>query len=197
MFRKMLAGETSQSIPFFVQDTSSSTGAGLGSLVYNTASLAAKYRRHKDSSWTTITLATMTLGTWATGGFISDGGSVTGGYEFGIPDACLASSAGIEWVEIEIYGAANMLPVLIFIELDLVNYRSATAFITGVNSLAPPSNWNLASIDGSGRVDVGKILGTASQGAAGYVAQPARQARHRAGRRGEHDHARQRRVGGR
>ena len=46
---------------------------------------------------------------------------------------------------------------------NVVSYdpQSATAFITGVNSLAPPTNWNLHSIDASGRVDVGKVLGTA------------------------------------
>lgn len=161
MLRKMKAGETNQSIPLFIQDTSSIVGAGLGSLVFNSSGLAAKYRRQGDSSWTTISLATMTLGTWATGGFISDGGSVTGGYEFGIPNAVIASSAGVEWAEIEIYGAANMLAVLIFIELDAVNYQSATAFMTGVNSLAPPSNWNLMVVDASGRVDVSKVLGAA------------------------------------
>src|SRR5207245_1449153 len=31
---------------------------------------------------------------------------------------------------------------------------------TGVNSLAPPTNWNLLSVDASGRVDVIKINGT-------------------------------------
>ncbi len=35
--------------------------------------------------------------------------------------------------------------------------------------LAAPANYYAAVIDSSGRVDVGKILGTASQGAAGYV----------------------------
>ena len=33
--------------------------------------------------------------------------------------------------------------------------------MTGVNSLAPPANWNLEVIDASGRVDVSKISGTA------------------------------------
>jgi hypothetical protein len=32
MLRKMKAGETSQSLPIFVQDTTSTTGDGLGSL---------------------------------------------------------------------------------------------------------------------------------------------------------------------
>lgn len=155
MFRKLKAGSTSQSIPIFVQDTTSTTGGGLGSLVYNTASLAAKYRRQGESSWTTISLATMTLGTWTSGGFVTDGGPVTGTYELGIPDAVLA--AGAEWAEVVVYGAANMLPVLIFFELDAVNYQSATAFITGVNSLAPPSNWNTLSIGVGGTVTVSSI----------------------------------------
>lgn len=135
MFRKMKAGSTSQSVPIFVQDSTSTSGAGLGLLVYNTSGLAAKYRRQGESSWTTITLATMTLGTWASGGFVSDGGPVTGTYEFGIPNAVLAS--GAEWAEIAIYGATNMLAVLVFIELDVVNYQSATSFITGVNGVTP------------------------------------------------------------
>lgn len=120
--RKIKAGSTSVSVPIFVQDTSSTTGAGLGSLVYNTSSLAARYRREGDSSWTSITLATMTLGTWASGGFITSSG-VTGKYEIGIPNAALAS--GAKWCEIEIYGAANMLPVLLEFELDAIDYQDA------------------------------------------------------------------------
>lgn len=121
--RKIKAGSTSQTVPVFVQDTSSTVGAGLGSLVFNTSGLAAKYRREGQSSWTTITLATATVGTWTSGGFVSDGGPVTGGYEFGVPDAALA--AGAKWAEIAIYGATNMLAVLIEIELDTIDYQAA------------------------------------------------------------------------
>lgn len=124
--RKIKAGSTSNVVPIFVQDTSKTDGSGLGSLVYNTSGLAAKYRRSGDASWTTITLATATAGTWASGGFVADGGPITGGYELGVPDAACAASA--TWVEIAIYGAANMLPVLIEIELDAVNYQDATNF---------------------------------------------------------------------
>ncbi len=93
-----------------------------------------------------------TLGTWSSGGFVADG-ALAGRYELGLPDAAIAS--GARWVIVCLRGAANMLPVLIEIELDAVNYQSAAAFITGVNSLAPPANWNLMSVDGSGRVTVG------------------------------------------
>lgn len=139
--RKIKAGSVSVTVPIFVQDTSSSTGGGLGSLVYNTSGLDAKYRREGDSSWTTITLATATVGTFTSGGFISDGGPVTGGYEVGIPNAAIA--AGAKWAQIVYYGATNMLPVLLEFELDAVDYQDGTAFglsnldaaISGLNDL--------------------------------------------------------------
>lgn len=149
--RKIKAGSTSVSVPIFVQDTSSTTGAGLGSLVYNTSSLAARYRREGDSSWTSITLATMTLGTWASGGFVTSSG-VTGKYEFGVPNAALAS--GKTWCEIEIYGATNMLPVLLEFELDAVDYQDSVR--AGLTAL--PN----AAHDATGGVrDVAKINGVA------------------------------------
>lgn len=43
-------------------------------------------------------------------------------------------------------------PVDIVFDVVAVDPQSATAFITGVNSLAPPSNWNLHSINASGHV---------------------------------------------
>jgi hypothetical protein len=150
MMRKMFGGSASQSLPIYVQN--STAGGGLGGLVFSSTGLVGEYRRKGSATWTSISLATMTLGTWVSGGWIADG-ALTGAYEVGIPNAALA--AGVEWVEIRYYGAVGMAPVLIFIELDAVNYQSANQFITGVNLLAPPANWNLMSIDGSGRVTVG------------------------------------------
>jgi hypothetical protein len=123
MKRKFHAGITSVSLPVFVQDTSSSTGAGLA-VTAATANLVAEYRRHGQSSWTAITLdGTKTLGTWKTGGLIADG-SLTGAYEFDPPDAAVAG--GARWVAIRLSGAANMLPVLIEIELDVVDYQDGS-----------------------------------------------------------------------
>ena len=166
MKRKLTAGLTGASIPIFVRDTSSSTGAGLSSLVFNTSGLVAEFRRQGAATWTAITLVSGTLGTWASGGFVADG-ALAGAYEVDLPDAILAS--GARWVAIRLRGAANMLPVLIEVELDVVNYQSATAFITGVNSLAPPTNWNLEVIDANGRVDVSKLVGQTVTAAAGVT----------------------------
>lgn len=124
MKRKIKAGTTSHIENIVIDDSSSTTGAGLGSLLYNSAGLAAKYKRAGDATWTTITLATATAGTWASGGFIESDSGAGGGYEFHPPNAALAS--GVAGVIIELYGATNMAPVRIEYELDAVNYQSAT-----------------------------------------------------------------------
>ena len=120
MFLKLKAGSTSRAIPLRIKN--SSTGLGLSGLVYNTADLAAAYRREGQNSWTVITLATMTLGTWTSGGFVASG-SRDGDYELGLPNAALAS--GAKWVEIKVYGAASMLDCDVLIELDAIDYQTA------------------------------------------------------------------------
>jgi hypothetical protein len=126
MKRKILAGTTSFSLPIFVSDTGSTTGGGLSGLVFNTSGLVAEYRRSGQSSWTTITLVTgKTLGTFLSGGIVADG-SLAGAYEVDIPDAAIAS--GARFCLVRLRGAANMLPVLIEIELDAVNYQDAVGF---------------------------------------------------------------------
>jgi hypothetical protein len=70
-----------------------------------------------------ITLASATLGTWASGGFVAvDNTNMPGWYEIGIPNAAL--DGGNE-CSIQLRGAANMVPVNIYIELDTVDYQTA------------------------------------------------------------------------
>jgi hypothetical protein len=153
------AGTTSKLVDVFIQDSSSGVGAGLTGLAFGTASLTCYYYREGAGSAVQISLLTMTLGTWTTSGFIVvDGTNMPGVYQLGVPDAAFA--AGAKSVVIMLKGAANMAPCVLEIELTAVDNQSATAFITGVNSLAPPTNWNSMVIDGSGRVDVSKVSGT-------------------------------------
>ena len=153
------AGTTSKLLDLFIQDTSVTTGAGLTGLVFNAGSLTGYYYREGAASAVSITLATMTLGTWATGGFVVvDDTNMPGCYQLGIPDAAIA--AGAKSVLVMLKGAANMAPLILEVELTAVDNQSAAAFMTGVNSLAPPTNWNLESIDGNGRLDIIKIAGT-------------------------------------
>lgn len=84
------AGTTSKMVDIFVQDSSSTTGQGLTGLAYNSGSLTAYYHRDTDSSATAITLATMTVGTWASGGFKEvSSTNMPGVYQLGIPNLSL------------------------------------------------------------------------------------------------------------
>jgi hypothetical protein len=120
---KITAGTTSYILDIFVQDSSSTAGAGLAGLVYNTASLTAKYKRQGSATWTTISLATATAGTWASGGFIAAGSADDGDYELHLPNAVIAS--GVAWVAVSLQGAANMAPTKIRIGLTATNDQSA------------------------------------------------------------------------
>ena len=121
---KIKRGSTSVRRLIFIADSSSTTGAGLASLVYNAASLVAYYFAGDLSNEVQITLATATLGTFASGGFVAvDNTNMPGWYEIGIPDAAL--DGGNECA-IQFRGAANMVPVNVYIELDAFDYQTAT-----------------------------------------------------------------------
>ena len=96
----------------------------MANLAYNTSSLVAYYFAGDLSNEVAITLATATLGTWTSGGFVAvDNTNMPGWYEIGIPDAAL--DGGNECA-IQLRGAANMVPVNIHIELDAFDYQTAT-----------------------------------------------------------------------
>src|SRR5881397_47067 len=154
-----VAGSTSEIWQVFVSDSSSATGAGLTGLTNASSGLTAYYHRDTDTTATAISLVSMTVGTFTSSGFKEiDATNLPGMYQFCPPNAALAS--GAKSCVFLLKGAANMAALPIEVQLTAVNPDSATAFITGVNSVAPPTNWNLISIDASGRLDVIKIAGT-------------------------------------
>jgi hypothetical protein len=128
MKRKLHAGSVNVTEPLFVLDSTSSSGGGLA-LVYNTPGLVAEYRREGQNAWTPITLSAGTLGTpaaSATVGKIISDGALVGAHELAWPDNMFA--AGATWCEARLRGATNMVPVLMFYELDAVNYQDPAAF---------------------------------------------------------------------
>lgn len=151
---QLLAGTTSKDVNVFVQNNSVTTGAGLTGLAYNSGSLTAYYHRQGASSATSITLATKTVGTWATGGFVAvDGTNMPGLYELGIPDAALAS--GAKWVIVMLKGATNMAPVVLEIELTAVdNQDSVRGGMTALPNAAAAASGGLPTVDGSNAVKV-------------------------------------------
>lgn len=118
------AGATSQTVNIFIQDSSSTTGAGLTGLVFNTASLTAYYALSRAAA-VSITLATLAAVTssYSSGGFKEiDATNMPGWYRFDIPDAALASG---RFVSIHLKGATNMAPLPIEIELTAWNNQDA------------------------------------------------------------------------
>jgi len=167
---KLPAGQTSVMLPIFVRDTSSSTGAGLSGLTSGTSGLVGEYRRRGASSWSAITLTSATLGTYTSGGWVADG-SLAGAYEVGIPDAAIATAA--RWVAIRFYGAANMAPVLIELELDAVNYQDGTRFGLSAlpNANAEASGGLITRGTGTGQMSVlgGAVSASVSSMGSGVI----------------------------
>lgn len=159
--RSFLAGATSQTIDVFIQDSSSTIGAGLSGLAFNTSGLKAYYRLGATGSATQITLATQTVGgAWSSGGFVEiDSTNMKGAYRVDVPNAALASTP---WATLYFYGATNMAPVVA--ELEIVSYNPFDGVRLGLTALpnaVAGANGGLPLGDASGRVDLGKWLGTA------------------------------------
>jgi hypothetical protein len=124
---KIKRGSTSVRRLIFIADSSSTTGAGLANLTHGSSGLVWYYFAGDLSNEVQVSLvAPVGLGSWTSGGFIAvDNTNMPGWYEIGIPDAAI--DGGNE-VAMQLRGAANMVPVNIYIELDSVDYQDATAF---------------------------------------------------------------------
>jgi len=115
MSEYIYAGLTSQSIDIFIQDASSTVGAGLSGLVYNSGSLVASYRKGATGSRTAITLATQTVGgAYSSGGFVEiEATHMKGTYRLDLPNAAVDTEG---FITVYLYGAANMVPVVLRID---------------------------------------------------------------------------------
>jgi hypothetical protein len=153
---KITAGTTGYILDIFIQDSSATDGAGLAGLVYNTASLTAKYKRQGSATWTTISLATATAGTWASGGFVAAGSADAGDYELHLPNAAIAS--GVAWVAVSLQGAANMAPTKIRLGLTATNDQDAVrAGMTALPNAEADAAGGLPISD-AGALDLDAIL---------------------------------------
>jgi len=108
-------GETSRIIQVFIQDSTSTTGAGLTGLTYGTAGLVAYYHRDDTSTATAITLVDATVGTWTSGGFKRiDDTNLPGWYELHLPDAALTTGKSVSGM---LKGATNMVPTPFYLDI--------------------------------------------------------------------------------
>jgi len=145
----ILAGSTSQTVNVFIRDSSSSTGAGLTGLAFDSASLTAYYMLPRAAA-VSITLATQTVtGAFSSGGFVEiSSANAPGWYRLDIPDAALASG---RFVDIHLKGAANMAPLPIEIELTGWNNQDGVrGGLTALPNAAANANGGLPILSSSG-----------------------------------------------
>lgn len=127
----ILKGTTSRIVEVFIQDSSSSVGAGLTGVAFG--DITAYYALNDAAGGATVhTPATMTIGTWASGGFIEkDATNMPGIYQLGVFNAALT---GADSVVIYLKGATNMAPLVL--EIQLVDYDPYAALATPTNITA-------------------------------------------------------------
>jgi len=132
--RTILQGATNQTIDVFILDSSSTTGAGLTGLVYDTAGLTCYYREGATATPTQLSLATQTVGgAHSDGGFVAvDATNMPGAYRLDLSDTII--SGANPYVSMYLQGATNMAPTLI--ELELVAYNPFAALATPTNITA-------------------------------------------------------------
>lgn len=159
----ILKNQTSVLIGIFIQDSSSTTGAGLTGLTSGSSGLVCYRARADDgnAAATQIALTGGTRGTWSSGGFIEkDATNMPGVYELGLPNTAVAS--GSNWVIVMLKGATNMAPLVL--EIQLVAYDPEDAIHLGLSSLPNTAVTTNGSLITSGS-------GTAQLSVSGGVAQ--------------------------
>lgn len=157
----LVKASTSVELIIFVQDSSSTTGAGLTGLVFDTSGLGCHYYRESAAADVDITLATATLGTYASGGFIVvDGTNMPGVYNLHPPDLALAT--GVDNVVVFCDGATNMAPLVLEIQLTDIDLNDGVrGGMTALPNVAAGSAGGLPDdTDANGRVRI--VDGTAA-----------------------------------
>lgn len=110
---------TSVILEIFIQDSSSTTGAGLAGLTNASGGLTCYYHRNTAVGAVAVALVTMTVGAFTSSGFKEiDATNMPGFYQLCLPDAAFAS--GADSVTAMLKGAANMAQLPIEIQLALV-----------------------------------------------------------------------------
>jgi hypothetical protein len=165
--REILVGATDQTIDVFIMDSTSTTGAGLSGLVFNSAGLACYYRKGATGSATQLTLATQTVGgAHSDGGFVEiQATNMKGVYRLDLSDTMVAA-AGM--LTIYLYGATNMAPVVAEIEVVAVDKYNATNFglslvpanVTQISDDSAAADNAEAFFDGNGYAGTNNVIPT-------------------------------------
>jgi hypothetical protein len=147
-------GNTSRSEYIFIQDSSSTTGAGLTGLTYLTAGLSLTYVVERGTPGS-LGLANLTSASvaWASGGFVAvDAALMPGVYRLDIPNAVFATA---DKSVVMLKGAANMAPVVL--EYQIVGFNPDDAVrlgLTAIPNVAQGTTGSLPTGNATGQVTV-------------------------------------------
>ncbi len=122
------AGSTSVTLNLFVQDSSSTIGAGLNGLTNASSGLKGYYVRPRGGSASIgfASLGSATAG-WTSGGFVGvDTVNMVGWYRLDAPDAAFA--AGAPYVDFHLYGSASMAPCPVVVPITAVDGQNSINF---------------------------------------------------------------------
>lgn len=154
MKRFIKRNSTSQSIDIFIQNSSSTTGAGLTGLVFNSAGLTCVQRVNNGTA-AAVTLATLASGTaaYSSGGFVAASATLMAGvYRFDIPNTLLTTAGALI---LYFSGATNMAPVVVEIlvtEFDI--YDVVRGGLTAIPNVAQGTIGSLPTGNAAGAVTV-------------------------------------------
>lgn len=136
-FAQVTADTVAYILPVVLEDSAGDPLSGVAA-----GNVTASYKR-EGAGGIAIPVVSASEGAWVSGGWSASTGMASNDYELHIPNAALA--AGVKWVEIFI-SAVGAKPIRYYIEL-------------GPYDVQLPDNFQLLSVDTSGRVDVSLIEG--------------------------------------
>jgi hypothetical protein len=124
---KIKEGTTSKIIRLFIQDSSATDGSGK-TAIGPFSGAQCYWIAEGDTSPTQLTISVSgTVGTYSSGGLTEvDITNMPGVYELGIPDACIDATSDGSVLIMFRCTADTVVPVLIEIELDKIDYRSSS-----------------------------------------------------------------------
>jgi hypothetical protein len=135
---------TSRTEYVFIQNSSVSTGAGLSTLVFNTAGLTADYCVERGARVNIPLVTQSATGAYSSGGFCAvDTVNLPGLYRFDIPNNVF-NVAGSDKAVVMLKGATNMAPVLL--EYQIVAFNPDDAVRLGLTALPSVAIGTIGSI---------------------------------------------------
>lgn len=156
-------GFTDQSFDIYIEDASSTSGAGLTGLLYNSADLKCNYRRGAAGLNLPFALVSQTVdGAHTDGGFVEVSNTgMPGVYRFDGADSMFET--GVDYVSYLFRGAANMVPCPVRIDLlDTLTVGSDDKVLisTDVQDLSASLSVDIGAI--FSRVDAARRLASGS-----------------------------------